>query len=43
MMTVVLKSRGITFVESDSVMHYLCVTLVHEAAETLSRIVGGNI
>lgn len=42
-MTVDLRSRGTTFVESDSPMHYLCVNLVHEAAETLSHTVGGNI
>lgn len=37
MMTMVLRSRRKTFVESDSLMHDLCAAIVQETAETLSH------
>lgn len=39
----VLTSRGEAFVESDSVIHYLCLALAHEALETWSSTAGGNL
>lgn len=41
MMAMVLRSRGKTFVGSDSLMRYLWVALVREAAETMSCTGGG--